>query len=318
MVYDCFFLPKTLRFQIQHSLIWSRLDSSEPERWPRPSLADSSVQGRGGYVSTVTLFCVSGRISAEHIVASSPKTDEKLLAECRLLGIGTTYDNTEVVNKSDVIFVAVKPPHVSKVASEIAPVFKRNQLLVSIALGITIRNIESLLPSKSRVVRVMPNTPAVVGAGASAFAVGSACQDGDSALVEDLLSTVGFAVEVPEVHIDPVTGLSGSGPSYMFSVIEGLADGGVKMGLPRDLSLKLAAHTLLGAAKMVLDLNEHPAVLKDNVQSPGGSSVYGIHELEKGRLKAVLMNAVEAASNRSKTTGDAALPRHAMYRNTEI
>ncbi|KAK0404203.1 hypothetical protein QR680_017339 [Steinernema hermaphroditum] len=260
----------------------------------------------------------SGRFPAENIIASSPKVDEKLLSECKALGIATTYDNTEVVNKSDVIFVAVKPPHVSKVAAEIAPVFKRHQLLVSIALGITIRNIESLLPSKSRVVRVMPNTPAVVGAGASAFAVGSACHDGDSSLVEELLSTVGFAVEVPEIHIDPVTGLSGSGPSYMFSVIEGLADGGVKMGLPRDLSIKLAAHTLLGAAKMVLDLNEHPAVLKDNVQSPGGSSVYGIHELEKGGLKAILISAVEAASNRSKITGDAALPRHSMYRNTEL
>ncbi|KAK5986008.1 Pyrroline-5-carboxylate reductase, partial [Trichostrongylus colubriformis] len=169
------------------------------------------------------------------------------------LGLQTTHDNTEVIHKSDVVFIAVKPHHVSKVTSEIAPILNREQLVVSIALGITIRNIESLLPSKSRVVRVMPNTPAVVRAGASAFAVGSACRDGDAELVKDLLSTVGFAVEVPEVHIDSVTGLSGSGPSYMFAVIEGLADGGVKVGLPRDLALKLAAHTLYGAAKMVLE-----------------------------------------------------------------
>ncbi|PIO76120.1 putative pyrroline-5-carboxylate reductase, partial [Teladorsagia circumcincta] len=156
----------------------------------------------------------SGRINAENIIASSPKQDVGLLNVCKNLGLQTTHDNTEVVHKSDVIFIAVKPPHVSKVASEIAPILNREQLVVSIALGITIRNIESLLPSKSRVVRVMPNTPAVVRAGASAFAVGSACRDGDAELVRELLSTVGFAVEVPEVHIDPVTGLSGSGPSY--------------------------------------------------------------------------------------------------------
>ncbi|ETN70579.1 putative pyrroline-5-carboxylate reductase [Necator americanus] len=176
-----------------------------------------------------------------------------------------------------------------QVTSEIAPILSREQLVVSIALGITIRNIESLLPAKSRVVRVMPNTPAVVRAGASAFAMGSACRDGDSDIVRDLLSTVGFAVEVPEAHIDPVTGLSGSGPSYMFAVIEGLADGGVKVGLPRDLAIQLAAHTLLGAAKMVLETGTHPAQLKDDVQSPGGSSVYGMHKLETGGLKVRLV-----------------------------
>uniref|UniRef100_A0A183F3Q9 Pyrroline-5-carboxylate reductase n=1 Tax=Heligmosomoides polygyrus TaxID=6339 RepID=A0A183F3Q9_HELPZ len=122
-----------------------------------------------------------------------------------------------------------------------------------------------------------------------------------------LLSTVGFAVEVPEVLIDPVTGLSGSGPSYMFAVIEGLADGGVKVGLPRDLAMKLAAHTLYGT---------HPAQLKDDVQSPGGSSVYGMHKLESGGLKGILMDAVEAATSRSRATGDIALPRD--IRNTEL
>ncbi|EPB80478.1 putative pyrroline-5-carboxylate reductase [Ancylostoma ceylanicum] len=218
----------------------------------------------------------AGRIAPENIIASSPKKDISFLNDCKALGLQTTHDNTEVAHKSDVVFLAVKPPHVSKVSSfwlttkflksnsfpstkslqvtsEIAPILSREQLVVSIALGITIRNIESLLPSKSRVVRVMPNTPAVVRAGASAFAMGSACRDGDADIVRDLLSTVGFAVEVPEVHIDPVTGLSGSGPSYMFAVIEGLADGGVKVGLPRELAIKLAAHTLLGAAKMVLE-----------------------------------------------------------------
>uniref|UniRef100_A0A1I7WSJ5 pyrroline-5-carboxylate reductase n=1 Tax=Heterorhabditis bacteriophora TaxID=37862 RepID=A0A1I7WSJ5_HETBA len=168
-----------------------------------------------------------------------------------------------------------------------------------------------LLPSKSRVVRVMPNTPAVVRAGASAFSMGSACRDGDAEIVKDLLSTVGFAMEVPEIHIDPVTGLSGSGPSYvritfdftnnsnmeMFAVIEGLADGGVKVGLPRDLAIKLAAHTLYGAAKMVLETGVHPAQLKDDVQSPGGSSVYGMHRLESGGLKTRLYPGISATQS---------------------
>ncbi|CAI2357677.1 unnamed protein product [Caenorhabditis sp. 36 PRJEB53466] len=258
----------------------------------------------------------SGRITADNIIASSPKRDDFLLEQCKAMGLNTTHENAEVVQKSDVIFLAVKPPHVSKVASEIAPALNKEHLVVSIALGITIRNIESLLPTKSRVVRVMPNTPSVVRAGASAFAMGSACRDGDAETVERLLSTVGFAVEVPEIHIDPVTGLSGSGPSYMFAVIEGLADGGVKVGLPRDLALKLAAYTLLGAAKMVLETGVHPAQLKDDVQSPAGSSVYGMHKLESGGLKGILMDAVEAATNRSRATGDKALPRD--FRNTEI
>ncbi|PAV82701.1 hypothetical protein WR25_16194 isoform B [Diploscapter pachys] len=258
----------------------------------------------------------SGRINAENIIASSPKNDYSLLDQCKQLGLQTTHENTEVVHKSDVVFVAVKPVHVNKVASEIAPHFSREQLLISIALGITIRNIESLLPAKSRVVRVMPNTPAVVRAGASAFSVGSACRDGDSEIVRDLLSTVGFAVEVPEYLIDPVTGLSGSGPSYMFAAIEGLADGGVKVGLPRDLAIKLAAHTLFGAARMVLETGIHPAQLKDDVQSPAGSSVYAMHKLESSGFKGILMDAVEAATNRSRQTGDKSLPRD--MRNTEM
>ncbi|GMR32763.1 hypothetical protein PMAYCL1PPCAC_02958, partial [Pristionchus mayeri] len=251
----------------------------------------------------------SGRIAPENIIASSPRADVALLEQCKAMGLATTHENTEVTHKSDVVFLAVKPPHVSKVTSEIAPSFSRDQLLVSIALGITIRNIESLLPSKSRVVRVMPNTPAVVRAGASAFSMGSACKEADSDIVKELLSTVGFAVEVPEAYIDPVTGLSGSGPSYMFAVIEGLADGGVKAGLPRDLAVKLACHTLLGAAKMALETGEHPAKLKDDVQSPAGSSVYGMHKLESGGLKGLLIDAVEAATNRSRETGNKALPR---------
>uniref|UniRef100_A0AC35UH67 Pyrroline-5-carboxylate reductase n=1 Tax=Rhabditophanes sp. KR3021 TaxID=114890 RepID=A0AC35UH67_9BILA len=245
----------------------------------------------------------SGRYAAENITASCPKKDIKMLEECKVLGINTTFDNSEVVHNSDVVFIAVKPNYVSQVASEIAPVFERNHLLVSIALGITIRNIENLLPTKSRVVRVIPNTPCLVGAGASAYSMGSACYDGDSSLVHDLLSTVGYAVEVNETLINPTTSVASSGVAFMLAVIEGLADGGVKMGMPRDLAIKLAATTMFGASKMVLETDEHPAILKDAVQSPGGSSIFGMHELEKGNLKGIIISAVEAACNRSEAVG---------------
>lgn len=249
----------------------------------------------------------SGRINAENIIASSPKVDEELLKQIKKLGVLTTTDNIEVAHKSDVVFIATKPPAVSKVASEMASSINKDKLVVSIAMGVTIRNIESLLPTKSRVVRVMPNTPAVVRSAVSAYSVGSACREGDSDLVKDLLSTVGFALEVPEVLMDPVTGLSGCGPAYVFTIIEGLADGGVKMGMPRDLSIKMVAHTLIGAAKMVLEGDKHPAELRDDVQSPGGSSIYGSHKLETGGLKGLLIDAVEAASLRSRATGDKAV-----------
>lgn len=246
----------------------------------------------------------SGKYTPEVLMASSPKRDEHFLQRMTKLGITTTNDNVELSHKSDVVFLAVKPPLVRKVAAEIAPSLSRDKLIVSIALGITIRSIESLLPSKARVVRVMPNTPAVVRAGASAYSLGSACREGDGDVVQEILSTVGYAVEVPEALVDPVTGLSGSGPSYMFCAIEALADGGVKVGIPRDLSLKLAAHTLLGAARMVLETGKHPAELKDDVQSPGGSSIYAMHKLENSAFRGALMDAVEAACARSKDTGE--------------
>ncbi|MFH4981162.1 hypothetical protein AB6A40_007871 [Gnathostoma spinigerum] len=237
------------------------------------------------------------------MLASCPKIDAPLLEQIKRLGVGGTHENLDVVRNSNVVFIAVKPDIVSRVASEIAPSVTRDHLLISLAMGITVRNIETLLPSNSRVVRVMPNTPAVVRQAASAFSMGSACRNGDSDVVLDLLSTVGYAVEVPENLIDPVTGLSGGGPAYLFAIIEGLADGGVKVGLPRDLAMKLAAHSMLGAARMVLESGKHPAQLKDDVQSPAGSTIYGMTRLELGGLKGLLIDAVTAATDRSRETG---------------
>jgi pyrroline-5-carboxylate reductase len=176
-------------------------------------------------------------------------------------------------------------------------------LVVSIAAGIPLKTLIAGLGPQARLVRVMPNTPCLVGASASGFALGGAATKEDSALVEQLLSAVGVAVPVEEKLLDAVTGLSGSGPAYVYQIIEALSDGGVRVGLPRAVATKLAAQTVLGAAKMVLETEQHPGILKDAVASPGGTTIAGLHELERGGLRAALMNAVESATNRSKELG---------------
>ena len=189
--------------------------------------------------------------------------------------------------------------------NEIKPAFTGKHLLVSIAAGVTLNKLEAGLPMKSRVIRVMPNTPALVGAAASGYALGTHATPEDGELAQQLLSAVGVAFSVKESLLDAVTGLSGSGPAYVFQIIEALSDGGVASGLPRDVATQLAAQTLLGAAKMVLETGQHPGALKDMVTSPGGTTIDGLHELEKGRVRAALMNAVRAATNKSKELGQA-------------
>jgi pyrroline-5-carboxylate reductase len=175
--------------------------------------------------------------------------------------------------------------------------------VISIAAGITISRIEQALTATPRVIRVMPNTPALVLSGAAGLAKGSSATNEDMTLAQEIFSAVGRAVVVEEKLMDAVTGLSGSGPAFVFTVIEALSDAGVKVGIPRPLALELAAQTVFGSAKMVLETREHPAKLRDMVTSPGGTTIAGMHELEKGKLRAVLMNAVEAATNRSRELG---------------
>ena len=189
------------------------------------------------------------------------------------------------------------------VLAEARPHFTDKHLLVSIAAGVTLARMESVLPPGARVVRVMPNTPALVGASASAFALGKSAIAEDGQLAQKLFSSVGVAYQVKESLLDAVTGLSGSGPAYVFLMIEALSDGGVAAGLPRDIATKLAAQTLLGSAKLLLETGQHPGALKDMVTSPGGTTIEGIHELEKGGLRAALMNAVRAAADKSRKLG---------------
>jgi pyrroline-5-carboxylate reductase len=224
------------------------------------------------------------------------------------LGITTTTCNADVVKPSDVIVLAVKPDDALAAVRSLpsrAGGSSSGRLLISIVAGLSIRELEKAARNRFRVIRVMPNTPALVLAGASAFAPGSRATASDTEVARKLFSAVGLAVQVKEDRLDAVTGLSGSGPAFVYKAIEALADGGVLMGLPRTLALQLAAKTVAGAAAMVLDTGSHPAVLCDQVASPGGTTIAGLEALEKCGLRAALISAVRAATERSRQLGSA-------------
>jgi pyrroline-5-carboxylate reductase len=218
-------------------------------------------------------------------------------------GIAAGTDNLEVVRRSDVLVLAVKPQSMAGLLAQVRPAMQDRHLVVSIAAGITLRQLTESLGPQARLVRVMPNTPCLVGASASGYAPATSATADDIALVDKLLNAVGKAFRLPEHLLDAVTGLSGSGPAFVYVMIEALSDGGVRMGLPRDVATALAAQTLLGSAKMVLETGLHPGALKDMVASPGGTTIAGLHALERGGLRAALMDAVEAATKRSVELG---------------
>jgi pyrroline-5-carboxylate reductase len=210
--------------------------------------------------------------------------------------------NADVIGQANVVFLAVKPQNMPAVFSEVGGKVAADKLTVSIAAGVTLARLCEGLKT-NRVVRVMPNTPALVGKGASAYALGPAATAVDGQLIGQLLGTVGNAFQVDEKLLDAVTGLSGSGPAFVYVMIEALADGGVRMGLPRDVAMALAAQTVLGSAEMVLSTGEHPAALKDKVASPGGTTIAGLAALEERGLRSALIAAVEAATRRSQELG---------------
>jgi len=247
-------------------------------------------------------FIQAGLVSAGQIMASDP-VEAARAAFAKEVGAKVATSNADVAKFARVLLLAVKPDQVSGALGEIRELFTEEHLLVSIAAGVPLARLEEALGPKARVVRVMPNTPALVGASATAYALGKATLPGDGALVQTFFSSVGLAFPVKEALLDAVTGLSGSGPAYVYLMIEGLSDGGVAAGLPRDIATKLAAQTVLGGAKMVLETGLHPGALKDMVTSPGGTTIEGLHELEKGKVRGALMNAVRAATEKSKKLG---------------
>ena len=213
--------------------------------------------------------------------------------------VRTGSDNREAVAWADVVILAVKPQVLGPVLKVLSGDLHR-VLVISIAAGVTIQSMTSQAPTATRVIRAMPNMPALVREGITALSWSGTLTEEDQEIARTVFQAVGRVIPVEERLMDAVTGLSGSGPAYVFQAIEALADGGVKMGLPRQIAEVLAAQTVLGAAKMVLESGDHPAKLKDRVASPGGTTIAGLHRLEEGRFRATLMGAVEAATKRSQ------------------
>lgn len=235
-----------------------------------------------------------------HLFDPDPLVSEAFAAQ--FAGAWKLNSNAEVLARSEIIILAVKPQNIPGVMAELAGNIVPGKLLISIAAGVTISTLCEGFQT-DRVVRVMPNTPALVMEGASAYALGPGASAEDGQLVGKMLGAVGKAYSVEEKLLDAVTGLSGSGPAFVYVIIEALSDGGVRMGLPREVATALAAQTVLGSAQMVLQTGEHPAVLKDKVASPGGTTIAGLQALEQYGLRGALIAAVEAATKRSAELG---------------
>jgi pyrroline-5-carboxylate reductase len=243
----------------------------------------------------------AGLCRTDQILASDVNEAQRKLFEAET-GAKTSSKNEEIIAFCDAAVLAVKPNHVRDVLSSIRPAFGK-RLLISIAAGVPLSTLENGLDEQARVIRTMPNTPALVRCGATAYAGGRSATPEDLAFTETIFGAVGIAYRLSEKLLDAVTGLSGSGPAYIFLVIEALSDGGVEMGLPRDIAVKLAAQTVFGSAKLALESGKHPGELKDMVTSPGGTTIEGLRVLEEGSVRAAFMNAVRAATEKSRQLG---------------
>jgi pyrroline-5-carboxylate reductase len=242
-------------------------------------------------------------VSEKQILAYDPSPTALDALQKDLPGAEIAHTNERVLVDADIVFLAVKPQNVAQVASEVE-LGGVDTLLVSIVAGVTLARLEELFRT-NRLIRVMPNTPCLVRQSAAGYCAAAGARDEDRQAVAQLLAAVGIAFELDEKLLDAVTGLSGSGPAFVYVMIEALSDGGVRMGLPRHVATQLAAQTVRGAAEMVLTTQEHPAVLKDQVASPGGTTIAGLQALETSAIRAGLMDAVAAATRRSAELGRA-------------
>lgn len=244
----------------------------------------------------------AGLVKKENVMASDV-SDELRQAIARDLDIKVTPDNGALCDFADITILAVKPQIVDPVARAIAKKLGKSKLLISVAAGVPLGRIETHLEPGARVVRVMPNIPCVVGAGAAGFAGGGHATAADLEKVGAILNSFGVGLAVEEKYLDAVTGLSGSGPAYVFLFMEALADGGVQVGLSRDVALKLAMQTVYGAARMALESNKHLSELKDEVTSPGGTTIAGLYAMEQNGFRGTVMDAVVSATRRSQELG---------------
>ncbi|THV13044.1 pyrroline-5-carboxylate reductase [Nocardioides caeni] len=242
----------------------------------------------------------AGRSAADLVVVE--KREERAAELAERYGVPVVAD-VAAAAEADTVLLVVKPQDMADVLAEIAPALRPGQLLVSLAAGITTSFIESHVPEGVAVVRVMPNTPALVDEGMAAISAGTHCDDAHLAEATDLLRSVGRVVEVPEKQQDAVTAISGSGPAYVFFVVEAMIEAGVHLGLPRTVAHELAVQTLVGSAIMLRETNEHPAVLREQVTSPGGTTAAALRELEVHRVRAAFLAALEAARDRSRELG---------------
>ncbi len=260
--------------------------------------------GAGNMAEALIKGLLRAGIARPDSIIATGRRAEKIEELQLTYGVRTTMDNVAAAREADVVVLSVKPQALDKVLVQVAPVVDPRKLVISVAAGVPIAAMERRLGAGARIIRTMPNTPSLVGAGACALSRGEHASDEDLAVATRIFQAVGITTVVDENLLDAVTGLSGSGPAYIFLVIEALSDAGVKVGLPRYTAQKLAAQTVLGSAQLLIETGTHPGQLKDQVTSPGGTAIAGLHTLEAGGLRTTLINAVEAATRRAKELGE--------------
>jgi pyrroline-5-carboxylate reductase len=263
-------------------------------------LGKIAVLGSGKMGSILLRAFMKQKLFSARDIAATVQHREKASALSAELEVRVGTDNRAAVRKADIILLGLKPSAMGAVLDEIGPELKPHQLVISIAASVPTEYVEKRLGASIPVIRTMPNTPAIVGCGITAICRGKFVHEKHLETASRLFASVGRTVTVDEKHMDAITGLSASGPAYIYIILEALAEGGVKVGLPRDLATLLAAQTTLGAAKVVLETGHHPALLKDEVTTPAGCTIDGIMELEEGKLRVTLIKAVVKAAQRAK------------------
>ncbi|HUI30795.1 MAG TPA: pyrroline-5-carboxylate reductase [Candidatus Acidoferrales bacterium] len=258
------------------------------------------IIGAGHIGAAVIGGLIKAKLTSPKNIIASRRSEDNLAELAKIFGIHTTTDNKKVAKSSDIIVLAIKPMNSRDVLNEIKELITPSQVIISVMAGIRTSFINSILGVECPVIRTMPNTPVLVDSGATAISKGKFAGEEHLKIAHAIFKSIGTVEVVPENLLDAVTGLSGSGPAYIYMVIEAMTDGGVKMGIPRQIAFKLAAQTVFGAAKLVIETGKHPAILKDEVTTPGGTAIAAVHELETHGLRTMLINAVSTATIRSK------------------